>query len=180
MLWGMWVMLCDHEGRAYSVLSLVLCSLPLSPTPSFCSKDSKYTGHFGQQPQAFLQWANHLPGNKAGYDNNKCFPLCFMFPTSQEMPCLLNVPHPSETRIMTTEMCLVEGPKGRFVRKMASALMEKWQTLTKGRLKYLSWTATWVLVLGLIQYSKYDYMWAVTVASRHCLQQDIRTNADTR
>lgn len=146
----MWIMPCDHAGRAYPGLSLALCCRRLSPTPSFCSKDSKHTGHLGRQLQAFLEWANHLPGNKAGCDNNKCFPLCFMFPISQKMPCPLFVPHPSETWIMATEMLLVEGPWGRCVRKMASALMGKWQSFIKGRLKYLSWTVTWVFVLGLI------------------------------
>lgn len=44
------------------------------------------------------------------------------------------------------------------MRKMAATSMEKRQTFMKGRLKYLSWTLTWVFVLGLTQYSKYDSM----------------------
>jgi len=51
--WGLWVMHHDHAGRAYSGLSLVLCRLPLSPAPSFCSNDSHYIDHLSQRQQAF-------------------------------------------------------------------------------------------------------------------------------
>lgn len=52
---GLWVMHHVHAGRAYSGLSLVLCCLPLSPAPSFCSNDSPYICCLNQQQQAFLE-----------------------------------------------------------------------------------------------------------------------------